>query len=166
MLTSLARLDAPAEPCSASALAYENRLIAQAIAILERRLFVDGPQISNPQLTSDYLRLKLMPEPSEVFVAVFLSSKHQVIACETLFRGTIDAAQIHPRVVVQRALAHNAAALVIAHQHPSGCSEPSSSDERLTQRLKSALECVDVRLLDHFIIGKGQPFSFAEHALL
>ncbi|VVO77227.1 hypothetical protein PS874_01477 [Pseudomonas fluorescens] len=166
MLTSHARLDTPAEPGSAMVLAHENRIIAQAIAILERRLFVDGPQISNPQLTSDYLRLKLMPEPSEVFVAVFLSSKHQVIACETLFRGTIDAAQIHPRVVVQRALAHNAAALVIAHQHPSGCSEPSSSDERLTQRLKSALECVDVRLLDHFIIGKGQPFSFAEHALL
>lgn len=166
MLTSHARLDTPAEPGSAMVLAHENRIIAQAIAILERRLFVDGPQISNPQLTSDYLRLKLMPEPSEVFVAVFLSSKHQVIACETLFRGTIDAAQIHPRVVVQRALAHNAAALVIAHQHPSGCSDPSSSDERLTQRLKSALECVDVRLLDHFIIGKGQPFSFAEHALL
>ncbi|UVO16345.1 MULTISPECIES: RadC family protein [Pseudomonadaceae] len=166
MLTSLARLDAPAEPCSASALAYENRIIAQAIAILERRLFVDGPQMSDPQVTSDYLRLKLMPESSEVFAAVFLTSKHQVIACETLFRGTIDAAQVHPRVVVQRALAHNAAALVIAHQHPSGCSEPSSSDERLTQRLKSALECVDVRLLDHFIIGKGQPFSFAEHALL
>ncbi|MFZ3206292.1 MAG: DNA repair protein RadC, partial [Pseudomonas sp.] len=74
MLTSLARLDAPAEPGSALVLAHENRLIAQAIAILERRLFVDGPQISNPQLTSDYLRLKLMPEPSEVFVAVFLSS--------------------------------------------------------------------------------------------
>ncbi|MNQ77173.1 hypothetical protein D3C85_920320 [compost metagenome] len=166
MLTSLARLDAPAEPCPASVLEYENRIIAQAIGLLERRLFVDGPQMSDPQVTSDYLRLKLMPEPSEVFVAVFLNSKHQVIACETLFRGTIDAAQVHPRVVVQRALAHNAAALVIAHQHPSGCSEPSSSDERLTLRLKSALECVDVRLLDHFIIGKGQPFSLAANALL
>lgn len=166
MLTSLARLDAPAEPGSSSVLAYENRIIAQAIAILERRLFVDGPQMSDPQVTSDYLRLKLMPEPSEVFVAVFLNAKHQVIACETLFRGTIDAAQIHPRVVVQRALFHNASALVVAHQHPSGCSEPSSSDERLTQRLKNALECVDVRLLDHFIIGKGQPYSFAANALL
>lgn len=166
MLTSLARLDAPAEPGSTSVLAYENRIITQAIAILERRLFVDGPPMSDPQVTGDYLRLKLMPEPSEVFVAVFLNSKHQVIACETLFRGTIDAAQVHPRVVVQRALAHNTAALVIAHQHPSGCSEPSSSDERLTQRLKSALEYVDVRLLDHFIIGKGQPYSFAANALL
>lgn len=166
MLTSLARLDSQTESCPSSVLEYENRIIAQAIGLLERRLFADGPQLSAPEVTSDYLRLKLMPEPSEVFVAVFLSSKHQVIACETLFRGTIDAAQVHPRVVVQRALAHNAAALIVAHQHPSGCSEPSSSDERLTQRLKSALECVDVRLLDHFIIGQGQPFSFAEHALL
>ncbi|MCF6751917.1 DNA repair protein RadC [Pseudomonas stutzeri] len=166
MLTSLARLDSPADPCPASVLAYENRIIAQAIAILERRLFADGPQMSDPQVTRDYLRLKLMPEPSEVFVALFLNAKHQVIACETLFRGTIDTAQIHPRVVVQRALFHNASALIVSHQHPSGCSEPSPSDERLTQRLKSALECVDVRLLDHFIFGKGQPFSFAEHALL
>ncbi|MDT4817133.1 hypothetical protein FQZ97_502000 [compost metagenome] len=166
MLTSLAHLDAPAESCPASVLAYENRIITQAIALLERRLFADGPQLSSPEVTSDYLRLRLMPEPSEVFVAVFLNAKHQVIACETLFRGTIDAAQIHPRVVVQRALFHNASALIVSHQHPSGCSEPSSSDERLTQRLKSALECVDVRLLDHFIIGKGQPFSFADNALL
>lgn len=166
MLTSLARLDAPAEPCSASVLAYENRIIAQAIAILERRLFVDGPPMSDPQVTGDYLRLKLMPEPSEVFAALFLNAKHQVITCETLFRGTIDAAQVHPRVVVQRALLHNASALIVSHQHPSGCSKPSSADEHLTQRLKSALECVDVRLLDHFIIGKGHPYSFAEHALL
>jgi len=166
MLTSLARLDAPAEPGSASVLAHENRIIAQAIVILERRLFVDGPPMSDPQVTRDYLRLKLMPEPSEVFVALFLNAKHQVIACETLFRGTIDAAQIHPRVVVQRALLHNASALIAAHQHPSGCSAPSPADERLTQRLKSALECVDVRLLDHFIIGKGQPYSFAECGLL
>ncbi|NQD95908.1 DNA repair protein RadC [Pseudomonas sp. CrR25] len=166
MLTSLARLNSQTEFCPSSVLEYENRIIAQAIGLLERRLFADGPQLSAPEVTSDYLRLKLMPEPSEVFVAVFLSSKHQVIACETLFRGTIDAAQVHPRVVVQRALAHNAAALIVAHQHPSGCSEPSPSDERLTHRLKSALDCVDVRLLDHFIIGKGQPFSFAANALL
>lgn len=166
MLTSHARLDTPAEPGSALVLAHENRLIAQAIAILERRLFVDGSPMSDPQVTRDYLRLKLMPEPSEVFVALFLNAKHQVIACETLFRGTIDAAQIHPRVVVQRALLHNAAALIVSHQHPSGCSDPSPADERLTQRLKSALECVDVRLLDHFIIGRGQPYSFADHAQL
>jgi len=166
MLTSLARIDSFAKSCPSTALDHENHIIAQAIELLERRLFTNGPQLLNPEAVSDYLRLKLMPEPSEVFVAVFLSSKHQVIACETLFRGTIDAAQVHPRVLVQRALAHNAAALIVAHQHPSGCSAPSSSDERLTQRVKNALDCVEVRLLDHFIVGKGEPFSFASNGLL
>ncbi|MBA4243688.1 MAG: DNA repair protein RadC [Pseudomonas sp.] len=165
MLTSLARIDSLAKSCPSSVL-DENRIIAQAIELLERRLFNSGPQLLNPEAVSDYLRLKLMPEPSEVFVAVFLSSKHQVIACETLFRGSIDSAQVHPRVVVQQALAHNAAALIVAHQHPSGCSDPSPADERLTQRLKSALDCVDVRLLDHFIVGLGEPFSFASNGLL
>ncbi|TRO24314.1 DNA repair protein RadC [Ectopseudomonas mendocina] len=166
MLTSLACIDSLAKSCPSSVLDHENRIIAQAIELLERRLFANGPQLQNPEAVSDYLRLKLMPEPSEVFVAVFLSSKHQVIACETLFRGTIDTAQIHPRVVIQRALAHNAAALVIAHQHPSGCPDPSPQDERLTQCLKSALDCVDVKLLDHFIVGLGEPFSFARNGLM
>ncbi|HCE6397573.1 DNA repair protein RadC [Pseudomonas sp. P1B16] len=166
MLTSLARIDSLANSCPSSVLDHENHIIAQAIEVLERRLFTNGPRLLNPEAVSDYLRLKLMPEPSEVFVAVFLSSKHQVIACETLFRGSIDSAQVHPRVVVQQALAHNAAALIVAHQHPSGCSDPSSADERLTQRLKSALDCVDVRLLDHFIVGLGEPFSFASNGLL
>ncbi|MGE6688939.1 RadC family protein [Stutzerimonas stutzeri] len=166
MLTSLARIDSLANSCPSSVLDHENHIIAQAIEVLERRLFTNGPRLLNPEAVSDYLRLKLMPEPSEVFVAVFLSSKHQVIACETLFRGSIDSAQVHPRVVVQQALAHNAAALIVAHQHPSGCPDPSSADERLTQRLKSALDCVDVRLLDHFIVGLGEPFSFASNGLL
>ncbi|MGP3790541.1 JAB domain-containing protein [Pseudomonas sp. B392_1p] len=136
-------------------------MIKQAIDILERRLFTHGPKLSGLEATKDYLRLTLMPEPSEVFAAVFLTSQHDVIACETLFRGTIDGSQVHPRVVVQRALAHNAAAMVVAHQHPSGCSEPSESDKRITQQLRTALDCIDVRLLDHLIIGKGEPFSFA-----
>ncbi|HEP8866449.1 RadC family protein [Pseudomonas aeruginosa] len=166
MLTSLALIDSPAQPHLSPVLARENRIIKQAIELLERRLFTDGPHLLAPEAASDYLRLTLMSEPSEVFVAVFLSSKHQVIACETLFRGTIDEAQVHPRVVVQRALAHNAAALIVAHQHPSGCTEPSVSDEILTKRLRTALDCVDVRLLDHLIIGKGDPYSFASAALL
>ncbi len=141
MLTSLARIDSLAKPYPSSVL-DENHIIAQAIELLERRLFTNGPQLLSPEAVSDYLRLKLMPEPSEVLVAVFLSAKHQVIACETLFRGTIDAAQIHPRVVVQRALIHNASALIVAHQHPSGCSDPSSADERLTQRL---IKCAGLR---------------------
>ncbi|MCK2094550.1 RadC family protein [Thauera aromatica] len=165
MLTSLARIDSQAKPYPSSAL-DENRIIAQAIELLERRLFPNGPPLESPTAVSDYLRLKLMPEPSEVFVAVFLSATHQVIACETLFRGTINEARVYPRVIVQQALAHNAAALIVAHQHPSGCSEPSSSDRLLTERLKSALDCVDIRLLDHFIVGQGEPFSFAMNGLL
>ncbi|MGU1062180.1 RadC family protein [Pseudomonas aeruginosa] len=162
MPTSLDPINTP----PSSALTREDRIIKQAIGILERRLFAKGPRLLSQVDAIDYLRLTLMPEPSEVFVAVFLNAKHQVIACETLFRGTIDTAQVHPRVVVQRALAHNAAALIIAHQHPSGCSEPSLSDKLLTKRLREALDCVDVRLLDHIIIGKGEPFSFASTALL
>lgn len=162
MPTSLGPINTP----PSSALTRENRIIKQAIGILERRLFANGPQVLSQVDAMDYLRLTLMPEPSEVFVVLFLSSKHQVIACETLFRGTIDTAQVHPRVLVQRTLAHNAAAVIIAHQHPSGCSEPSLSDKLLTKRLREALDCVDVRLLDHIIIGKGEPFSFASTALL
>ncbi|RSH69203.1 RadC family protein [Stutzerimonas stutzeri] len=145
---------------------HENRIIQQAIALLEHRLFAQGPLLQSPQDAQDYLRLTLMPEPNEVFVACFLSSRHQVIACETLFRGTIDSATIHPRVVIQRGLERNCSALIIAHNHPSGDTEPSSADKVLTQRLKLALEYVNIRLLDHFIIGRGKPFSFAEAGLL
>ncbi|WP_313053448.1 JAB domain-containing protein [Pseudomonas lopnurensis] len=156
----------PLNTLPSAVLTQENRIIKRAIDILERRLFANDPQVLSQVAAMDYLRLILLPEPSEVFVALFLSSKHQVIACETLFRGTIDSAQVSPRVVVQRALANNAAAVIIAHQHPSGCSEPSVADKLLTKRLRDALDCVDVRLLDHIIIGKGEPFSFASTTLL
>ncbi|MGK8436778.1 JAB domain-containing protein [Ectopseudomonas hydrolytica] len=166
MLTSLALINASVLSRRSQSLAREDRIIKKAIDILERRLFPNGPRLLDLEAASDYLRLTLMPEPSEVFVAVFLTSQHQVITSETLFRGTIDGAQVHPRIVVQRALAHNAAALIVAHQHPSGCSAPSLSDELLTKRLRTALDCVDVQLLDHLIIGKGEPFSFAATAML
>lgn len=144
----------------------DDLIVKQAITILERRLFSDGPVLTSPDTARDYLRLKLVPEPNEVFVAVFLTAKHQVIACETLFRGTIDGAEVHPRVVVQRALALNASALIVSHQHPSGESSPSPADRTITARLKQALSLVDVRLLDHYIIGRGVPYSFASHGLL
>ncbi len=166
MLTPLALNKSPAPSRRSPSRKREDQIISQAIDILERRLFGGGPQLLSQVAACDYLRVTLMQEPSEVFVALFLSSKHQVIACETLFRGTIDTTQVHPRVVVQRALAHNAAALIVAHQHPSGCSEPSAADEVLTRKLRSALDCVDVQLLDHLIIGKGEPFSFSSTGLL
>jgi DNA repair protein RadC len=114
----------------------------------------------------DYLRLKLVAEPNEILAVVFLNSQHQVLAFEPLFKGTVDQTPVYPRVLVQRALALNAAALILAHQHPSGKTEPSVADRAITERLTSALATIDVRVLDHFIVGKGSPYSFAEAGLL
>jgi len=114
----------------------------------------------------DYLRLKLQDRPHEVFVAVFLDAQNRVLAVEELFRGTLTQTSVYPREVVKRALAHNAAALILAHNHPSGIAEPSRSDEALTQVLKQSLALVDVKVLDHFVIGAGAAMSFAERGLL
>lgn len=144
----------------------DDWIIRQAIALLERRIFRAGAQLSAPADVSDYLRLKLTGEPNEIFAVIFLDSRHQVLSFEPLFHGTIDQTSVYPRVVVQRALATNAAAVILAHQHPSGCTEPSTADRAITSRLKSALELVDIRVLDHFIVGNGRPYSFAEAGLL
>ncbi|THF65015.1 DNA repair protein RadC [Pseudothauera nasutitermitis] len=166
MLTPIAIRDNTAERPIATSSRSDDRIIAKAIALLEQRLYAAGPALTGPEAARDYLRLQLMQEPSEVFAAVFLTTQHQVIACEILFRGSIDTADIHPRVVVQRALLHNAAALLVAHQHPSGSTTPSAADRALTSRLRMALDLIDVRLLDHLVIGKGEPYSFAYHRLL
>ncbi len=97
---------------------------------------------------------------------MFLDNRHRVIEFEELFRGTIDGASVHPREVVRRALQHNAAALILAHNHPSGVTQPSEADRRITQRLKDALALVEIRILDHFIIGDGKPVSMAELGML
>ena len=104
--------------------------------------------------------------PHEGFCGVFLDNRHRVIALEELFRGTIDGASVHPREVVKRALAKNAAAVILAHNHPSGIAEPSQADELITRRLKEALALVDIRVLDHLVIGDGVCESFAERGLL
>ncbi|MCY1404001.1 hypothetical protein D9M71_191980 [compost metagenome] len=98
-----------------------------------------------------------------MFACLFLDSRHRVLAFEVLFHGSIDGASVYPRQVVKRALAHNAAALILTHNHPSGVAEPSQADRALTQRMKDALALVDVRVLDHFIVGDGEPLSMAEH---
>ena len=108
---------------------------------------------------------RLRDNPAEVFACLFLDNRHRVIAYEELFRGTIDGASVHPREVVKRALHFNTAAVILAHNHPSGIAEPSQADERITQRLKDALALVDIRLLDHMIIG-DDVVSFAERGLL
>lgn len=145
---------------------HEDWIIAHALQIVERRVFCRGNTMCDPQAVKDFLRTKLAAQRNEIFVALFLDSQNRIIAYEDLFHGTINQATVYPRVVVTRALEHNAAAIIFAHNHPSGDSDPSSADQRLTSLLKSALEPVDIRVHDHLVIGEGQPFSFAEHGLI
>ncbi|WP_433737838.1 RadC family protein [Pseudomonas putida] len=139
----------------------------QAVLEMSRRHLAERlrqkPALENPHAVRDYLKAMLRHEPHEVFGCLFLDSKHQVLTFEALFRGSIDNTSVHPREVVKRALAHNAAALILCHNHPSGNSSPSQADRQLTKRLQKALELIDVRVLDHFIIGDGDPLSMAEY---
>ncbi len=144
----------------------EDWIVQQAIVLLERRVFKAGPRLERPAAVRDYLRLKLVAAPNEIFVVVFMNSMHDVLAVEPMFHGTINATSVYPRVVLQRALQLNAAAVIFAHQHPSGTTEPSNADRLLTEQLKTALALIDVRVLDHFVIGQGTPYSFAESGLL
>ncbi len=145
-----------------------NAKFAQLQAVLEmgRRHLREGLDrtdvLTSPRQTRDYLQSRLGGYPYEVFACLFLDNRHRVIEYEELFRGTIDGASVHPREVVRRSLSHNAAALILAHNHPSGVAEPSQADRAITRRLKAALELVDIRLLDHMIIGSGEITSLAE----
>ena len=115
---------------------------------------------------ASYLKLHLAQQEHEVFGVIFLDAKHRVLAFEVLFHGSIDGASVYPRQVVKRSLAHNAAAAIFVHNHPSGCTEPSQADRVLTARLKEALALIEVRVLDHFIVGEGHPLSLAEYGWL
>lgn len=125
-----------------------------------------GNPISNPADTERFLRSRLRDHPYEVFAVVFLDTRHRVLAFEELFRGTIDSASVHPREIVRRALHHNAAAVILSHNHPSGIAEPSDADRRVTERLRDALALVDVRVLDHLVVGDGSCCSLAERGLI
>ncbi len=131
-----------------------------------RRKFRKGKAIRSPKDTEDFLIAELATEPNEIFCCLYLDNRHRVIKFDRAFHGTIDGTSVYPRVIVARALTLNAAALVLAHQHPSGVAEPSQADERITQRLKAALELVDVRVLDHIIIGGDTSVSLASRGLL
>ena len=144
----------------------ENDIIDQARTILGERFSRHGPALGSPQDTRDYLVVQLAPLEHEVFAVVFLDNRHRVIAFRRMFRGTIDGASVYPREVVKAALKLNAAAVVLAHNHPSGVPEPSQSDRALTRRLTEALALVDVRVLDHLVIGGTDTVSFAERGLL
>lgn len=144
----------------------EDLLIETALQVLDRRLFAQGPKLEKPQEVADYLKLQLAEMEHEVFAVIYLNTVHRPIKFEVLFHGTIDSAIVHPRQVAKRALALNAAAIIVAHNHPSGCTNPSQADRSLTKRLKESLELIDVRVLDHFIVGEGTPLSLAEHGWL
>ena len=144
----------PARACRLSAaLELCNRYLA---AGLER-----GEALSDPHSAGRYFAQRLRGQPQEVFACLFLDARHRALAFEELFHGTVDGAEVHPREVVRRALAHNAAALIVGHNHPSGNPEPSAADRAVTARLKQSLALVDVRLLDHFVVGDGAPSSMA-----
>lgn len=122
--------------------------------------------IASASACAEYLRARIGAYPYEVFACLFLDLRHRVIACEELFRGTIDGASVHPREVLRRCMAHNAAAVIFAHNHPSGVCEPSSSDRDITRALKQALALIEVRVLDHFIVGNGPTVSLSQRGLL
>ena len=143
----------------------QDQTIQRALKILSTRMRT-APVLSAPGAVRDYLRLLLHERGHEVFVCVFLDGQHRVIACDELFRGTLTQTSVYPREVVKAALAHNAAAVIFAHNHPSGVAEPSRADELLTQALKQALALLDIRTLDHFVIAGSQLVSFAERGLL
>ena len=147
--------------------AKDDDLIRQALRVLERRLGTqDQVHVTSPEDTRRYLRLQLAEREAEVFCVLFLTNRHRVIAFEEMFRGTIDGASVHPREVVKQALRLNAAAVILAHNHPSGVAEPSRADEAITRRLRDALALVDIRVLDHLIVGGCEITSFAERGLL
>lgn len=156
--------------CAEHGLGIAKYAQLQAVLEMGRRHLLEtlarGDALSNPDDTRDYLKARLRGYAHEVFACLFLDSRHRVISLDELFHGTLDGASVHPREVVKRALAHNAAAVILAHNHPSGVAEPSESDRMITQRLKEALGLVDIRVLDHFIIGDGRAVSLAERGLM
>ena len=143
-----------------------DAVIARALRIMESRLQYRDVALTSPQAVRDYLKLKIADREHEVFVALFLDSQNRLIAAEELFRGTLAQTSVYPREVVKAALRHNAAAVIFAHNHPSGVAEPSRADEMLTSALKQALSLMDIRTLDHFVVGGTTITSFAERGLL
>jgi len=158
------------EFCAIHGIGQAKYVQLQAVLEMSRRAlqeeFQRGDALNSPRAVRDYLQLLLGGRQQEVFLVLFLDTQHRVIASEELFHGTLSQTSVYPREVVKRALAHNAAAVILAHNHPSGVAEPSQADQLLTNALKQALGLVDVRVLDHFVVAMGQTLSFAERGLL
>ena len=145
----------------------DDIIIETALNILEQRITynIEEQTLTSPEDSKNFVKLQLSGYEHEVFACLFLNNRHHVIHYEEMFRGTIDGASVYPREVVKTSLAHNAAAVIFAHNHPSGIAEPSEADRHLTRRLQEALKLVDIRVLDHLIVGKDV-ISFAERGLL
>ncbi|MGQ0697948.1 MAG: RadC family protein [Panacagrimonas sp.] len=160
----------PEQFCEARGLGQAKYVQLQAVIEMGRRVLAEDLKsrdvLSDPASTRRYLSAWLRDRDREVFAALFLDSQHRILAAEELSHGTLDATSVYPREVVKRALGLGAAAVIFAHNHPSGVAEPSAADRMLTDRLKQALALVDVRVLDHFIVGEGAPTSFAERGWL
>lgn len=141
-----------------------------AVAELARRFFsaqmMQENALENPQVTQDYLQSVLAHQEREIFMALFLDNQHRVLQAQQMFSGSIASVEVHPREIVRAALKMNAAALILAHNHPSGCAEPSAADRNITQQIRQACQLMNIRLLDHLVIGKGEYVSFAERGWL
>ena len=147
----------------------DDSIIEQAIKLIQSKLKTPGMALTSPNLVREYLILQLAQFEEEHFSVVLLDNQHRVIGFENIFRGTIDSASIYPREIVKTALAHNAAAVILAHNHPSGNPEPSDADMLVTRRLTESLRLIDVRVLDHIIVGgcsQTLTVSFAERGLI
>lgn len=153
-------------PADISIEAFETAVLDAARAILSSRLRVVGDAFTSPTTVREFLVIEFSELEHEVFGVMFLNNRHQLISFDVMFRGTIDAAAVYPREVVKAALQHNAAAVIVAHNHPSGNPDPSQADRALTKRLGAALALLDIRLLDHIIIGGADAVSFASEGLL
>ena len=160
----------PAEACRAHGLgAAKFSMLLAAVELAKRHMqetVIREGAFTSPQTTKDYLLSHLRDRRREVFSCLFLDTKHRLIANEDLFQGTIDSASVYPRVIAERALVLNAAAVIAAHNHPSGETEPSQADIAVTKRIQDCLDLLDIRLLDHFIVGEGEPISMAERGLI
>jgi DNA repair protein RadC len=146
--------------------AESHHIIRQAQVLISRRFRPGAPVLSRPKQVREFLRLRLGSLDHEIFCCFYLNNRHRLIAFEELFRGTVDCAQVHPRDVLRQALHHNATAVIFAHNHPSGTLEPSPADDFITRRLKDLLTLMDVRVVDHIIVGERGCYSFAEHGLI
>ena len=143
-----------------------SKIIKRALKILESRMTYESNTFTSPNDTKNYLRLKLGDQEREIFSVLYLTNRHQLIAYEELFLGTIDGTTIHVREIVKLGLSLNAAAIICAHNHPSGNCEPSRADESITQRIKDACAIVDIRLLDHLVVSATDTVSLAERGLI